>query len=144
MQPTPVIRHTLCKDERLSRRKLIEALHQEGLSLKTPAIILVYRFTEVPCDFPAQAMFSVSKRIFKRAHDRNRVKRLLREAYRKQKHIVYSSLKERGQQATLHFIFTGKQLPNYPYVFGKMNDLIFRFCHETSHAAKTGNTTETK
>ena len=143
MQPTPVIRHTLCKDERLSRRKLIEALHQEGLSLKTPAIILVYRFTEVPCDFPAQAMFSVSKRIFKRAHDRNRVKRLLREAYRKQKHIVYSSLKERGQQATLHFIFTGKQLPNQAYVFGKLNDLMSRFRAEVIVQAPPKGSTET-
>jgi ribonuclease P protein component len=127
VQQTTALRHTLCKDERLSRRKLIEELHSEGFSLKSPAIILVYRFTEVPCEFPAQAMFSVSKRIFKRAHDRNRVKRLLREAYRKQKQIVYSSLREKGQQATLHFIFTGKQLPNQAYVFGKLTDLMSRF-----------------
>ena len=137
-------RHTLSKSERLSRRKIIEALHARGSSVKSPAIILVYLPCELPVEFPAQAMFSASKRLFKRAHDRNRAKRLLREAYRKQKHIVYTSLKERNQQYALHFIFTGKQLPNYPYVFGKMNDLIFRFCHETSHVAKTGNTTETK
>jgi hypothetical protein len=72
------------------------------------------------------------------------VKRLLREAYRKQKHIVYTSLKARGQQYALHFIFTGKQLPNYPYVFGKMNDLILRFCHEASSAALPENPTEKK
>jgi ribonuclease P protein component len=135
---------SLSKDERLSRRKIIEALHAHGSSVKSPAIILVYLPHELPVDFPAQAMFSASKRLFKRAHDRNRAKRLLREAYRKQKHVVYTSLKERNQQYALHFIFTGKQLPNYPYVFGKMNDLILRFCHETSHAAKKGNTTETK
>jgi ribonuclease P protein component len=136
VQSAPRIRYTLCKDERLSRRKLIEALHQEGKSLKTPAIILVYRMTEVPCEFPAQAMFSVSKRIFKRAHDRNRVKRLLREAYRKQKHIVYTSLQARDKQATLHFIFTGKQLPNQAYVFGKLSDLLSRFSGELSQLPK--------
>jgi ribonuclease P protein component len=140
----PPIRHTFSKDERLSRRKIIESLHEKGFSVKSPAIILVYLPCELPTDHPAQAMFSASKRLFKRAHDRNRVKRLLREAYRKQKHIVYTSIKARNQQYALHFIFTGKQLPNYPYVFGKMNDLILRFCHETSHAAKAGNTTETK
>jgi ribonuclease P protein component len=128
----------------MSRRKIIESLHEKGFSVKSPAIILVYLPCELPADHPAQAMFSASKRLFKRAHDRNRVKRLLREAYRKQKHIVYTSIKARNQQYALHFIFTGKQLPNYPYVFGKMNDLILRFCHETSHAAKAGNTTETK
>jgi len=122
---------------------LIEALHQEGLSLKTPAIILVYRFNEVPCNFPAQAMFSVSKRIFKRAHDRNRVKRLLREAYRKQKHIVYTSLQEQEQQATLHFIFTGKQLPNQAYVFGKLTDLMSRFSAQVIAQKPTEGRTET-
>jgi ribonuclease P protein component len=138
------IRHTFSKDERLSRRKIIEALHEKGFSVKSPAIILVYLPCELPVDFPVQAMFSASKRLFKRAHDRNRVKRLLREAYRKQKHIVYTSLKARGQQYALHFIFTGKQLPNYPYVFGKMNDLILRFCHEASSAALPENPTEKK
>ena len=140
----PPIRHTFSKDERLSRRKIIESLHEKGFSVKSPAIILVYLPCELPVEHPAQAMFSASKRLFKRAHDRNRVKRLLREAYRKQKHIVYTSINSHNQQYALHFIFTGKQLPNYPYVFGKMNDLILRFCHETSHAAKTGNPTETK
>jgi ribonuclease P protein component len=138
------LRHTFSKEERLSRRKIIESLHAKGLSIKSPAIILVYIPCELPVDFPAQAMFSASKRLFKRAHDRNRVKRLLREAYRKQKHTVYSSLKERNQQYALHFIFTGKQLPNYPYVFGKMNDLILRFCNETSKAELQRNPTETK
>jgi ribonuclease P protein component len=128
-------RHTLCKDERLSRRKIIEALHAQGASVKSPAIILVYLPCELPVDFPVQAMFSASKRLFKRAHDRNRVKRLLREAYRKQKNVVYTSLASRKQQYALHFIFTGKQLPNYAYVFGKMNDLILRFCNEASNAS---------
>jgi len=136
-----VLRHTLCKEERLSRRKLIEALHASGMSIKSPAIILVYMPCTLPVDFPAQAMFSASKRLFKRAHDRNRVKRLLREAYRKQKHVVYTSLKAHNQQYALHFIFTGKQLPNYPYVFGKMNDLILRFCQEAARAKATKDTT---
>ncbi len=143
MQNNPK-RHTFSKDERLSRRKIIEALHAKGMSVKSPAIILVYLPHDLPVDFPAQAMFSASKRLFKRAHDRNRVKRLLREAYRKQKHAVYTSLKECNQQYALHFIFTGKQLPNYPYVFGKMNDLILRFCNEASAAKLPENPIETK
>jgi len=125
--PVTKLRQTLCKDERLSRRKIIESLHKQGLSIKTPAIILVYEMVDLPVSYPAQAMFSASKRIFKRAHDRNRVKRLLREAYRKQKHIVYSSLESQQKQAALHFIFTGRQLPNQAYVFGKILELLKRF-----------------
>jgi len=90
----------------------------------------VYELTELPVTFPAQVMFSASKRIFKRAHDRNRVKRLLREAYRKQKHIVYTSLSAANKQAALHFIFTGRQIPNQPYAFGKILELIKRFDDE--------------
>ena len=121
------LRQTLCKEERLSRRKIIGELHLKGVSVKTPAIILVYHFIELPCKFPAQVMFSASKRIFKRAHDRNRVKRLMREAYRKQKHIVYTSLESLEKQAALHFIFTGRQLPNQAYAFGKILELMKRF-----------------
>jgi ribonuclease P protein component len=124
------LKQTLCKDERLSRRKIIEELHTQGVSIKTPAIILVYQFTDLPCSYPAQAMFSASKRIFKRAHDRNRAKRLMREAYRKQKHIVYTSLKTLEKQAALHFIFTGRQLPNQAYAFGKILELMKRFNEE--------------
>jgi len=90
----------------------------------------VYEITELPVTFPAQVMFSASKRIFKRAHDRNRVKRLLREAYRKQKHIVYTSLSGANKQAALHFIFTGRQIPNQPYAYGKILELIKRFDDE--------------
>ncbi len=125
-----ILRQTLCKEERLSRRKLIGELHSKGVSVKTPAIILVYRITELPCKFPAQAMFSASKRIFKRSHDRNLAKRMMREAYRKQKHIVYSSLESIEKQAALHFIFTGRQLPNQAYAFGKILELMKRFNEE--------------
>jgi ribonuclease P protein component len=120
-------RQTLCKNERLTRLKLIEQLHAHGDSIKTPAVILIYYFTELPVDFPAQTMVSASKRLFKRAHDRNRIKRLMREAYRKQKHIVYTSLESKEKQAALHFIFTGRQLPNQAYVYGKISELMKRF-----------------
>ena len=135
----PKISQTLSKEERLSRKKIIEVLYDKGASIKTPAIILVYHFTELPCEYPAQVMFAASKRIFKRAHDRNRVKRLLREAYRKQKHIVYTSLHERKTQAALLFIFTGRQLPNYAYAHGKISELLKRFNEELKKPASTND-----
>ena len=127
MQTVKKIRQTLCKDERLTRKKLIDQLQTDGKSIKTPALILVYRTAELPTHFPAQVMVTASKRLFKRAHDRNRIKRLMREGYRKQKHIVYTSLSERKMQAALLFIFTGKQLPNQAYVHGKITELLKRF-----------------
>lgn len=126
-----LMRKTLGKEERLSRKKLIEEVHQKGQSIKTPALVMVYLYTELPTDFPAQVLFTVSKRIFKRAHDRNRVKRLMREAYRKQKHIVYTSLDGQKKQAAFMFIFTGRQLPNGAYVHGKIFELLKKFNQQT-------------
>lgn len=123
----PVVHFTLSKDERLSRKKIIEEVFKNGLSIKSQALIVVYYYTELPVKFPAQVMFTASKKLYKRAHDRNRIKRLMREAYRKQKHVVYNSLNRKQKQAALLFIFTGRQLPNYPYVHGKMSELLRKF-----------------
>ena len=133
------------REERLKSRTSIGLLFsRSSRSTGDSGLRLIWTASPEPLDRGVQVLVAAPKKHFKRAVVRNRIKRLLREAYRKQKHVVYTSLKERNQQYALHFIFTGKQLPNYPYVFGKMNDLILRFCHETSHAAKAGNTTETK
>jgi ribonuclease P protein component len=117
----------LTKAERLTRKKIIEEVHAKGESIKTPAIVMVYHFTELPEKVPVQVVFTVSKRIFKRAHDRNRVKRLLREAYRKQKHHIYQPLVDQQKQVAIFFIFTGRQLPNYQYVHGKIFEVLKRF-----------------
>jgi ribonuclease P protein component len=123
----PPTRNTLCKEERLNRQKIIERLNGDGAALRTPALILVYLPARLPSDFPAQVMFTVGKRNFKRAHDRNRIKRLMREGYRKQKHIVYKPLRERNLQCALMIIFTGRTLPNAAYVHGKISELLKRF-----------------
>ncbi|MCC6600284.1 MAG: ribonuclease P protein component [Crocinitomicaceae bacterium] len=123
-------KRTLSKEERLTRKKIIEDLYENGASIRITSLILVYKVCLLPVDFPAQVMFSASKRIFKKAHDRNRVKRLMREAYRKQKHIVYTSLKKHQKQAALTFIFTGCQLPDQAYMHGKIFELMKRFQKE--------------
>lgn len=126
-------RNKLTKEERLSKKQWIEALYESGTSIKSPAIVLVKHEVNVDIPFPAQAMFTVSKRNFKRAHDRNRVKRLMKEAYRKQKHLLYATLDSQQKKSTLMFIFTGKGIPNYPYVHGKISDLLSRYVLQLSN-----------
>lgn len=87
-----VMKFTLSKEERLKSRKLIEKLYEEGNSIKVFPLRVVYLQTKHTSTFPAQVGVSVSKRNFKHAVDRNRIKRLLRESYRKQKDIVYDNL----------------------------------------------------
>ena len=86
---------TFCKEERLCRKALIEKLfHKEGSrSMAAFPLRLVYMKSPAGEDGPAaQMLVSVPKRCFKRAVKRNRVKRQVREAYRKNKHILYLSL----------------------------------------------------
>ena len=70
------------KQEKLKSRKLIEKLFKEGSSVKKFPLRLVFLQTSHTSNFPIQASFSVPKRNFKKAVDRNRIKRQIREAYR--------------------------------------------------------------
>ena len=82
------------KSERLCSKRIIDALFAGG-SKSMSAFPLRVVFMPVPVEAPAplvSILVSVSKRRFKRAVKRNRVKRQIREAYRKQKHILTSVL----------------------------------------------------
>ncbi|CAA0155765.1 ribonuclease P protein component [Tenacibaculum maritimum] len=88
------MKFTLGKEERLKSKKLIGRLYSEGKSVKIFPLRMVYLQANHTSNFPAQIGVSVPKRNFKKAVHRNRIKRLLRETYRKQKYTVYNSLNE--------------------------------------------------
>jgi len=85
-------RFTYPKTEKLKSRHIIGSMFSEGKSVSKYPLRLVY----VPIDEsnagPMQMGVSVSKKYFKKAHDRNYFKRLLRETYRHHKHIITSKL----------------------------------------------------
>ena len=69
------MKHTLGKEERLKSKKLIERLYKEGNSVKAFPLRMIFLQTEHTSKFPSQVGVSVTKRNFKRAVDRNRIKR---------------------------------------------------------------------
>lgn len=96
---------------KLKSSKQIASLFSDGQSVKAYPIILAY----MPCtlEVPYKVGFSVSKRNFKTAVDRNRVKRLLRENFRKNKYLFTD---KKGDTFLLMFLFVGKELPDYKQV----------------------------
>ncbi|MFN8287570.1 MAG: ribonuclease P protein component [Chitinophagales bacterium] len=107
---------TFCAAEKLKSQKLIEQLFKEGKSVSHNGFTLVYLFGPLSTHYPALAGFSVPKKSFKHAVDRNRIKRLLREAYRHQKFALYQKLVADKKQACLMWVYKGKELPEYDKV----------------------------
>jgi len=124
------MKHTFGKQEKLKSRKLIGKLFEEGKSVKKFPIRLIYLQTEHTSDFPMQASFSVPKRNFKKAVDRNRIKRLLREAYRLEKQVLYNSIKT---PYVFMITFIGKKEPTYLELKQKIQETLALFIKEVKN-----------
>ncbi|WP_408041228.1 ribonuclease P protein component [Tenacibaculum amylolyticum] len=127
------MKFTLGKEERLKSRKLIGKLYTEGKSIKTFPLRMVYIQTEHTSQFPVQIGVSVPKRNFKRAVDRNRIKRLLRESYRLQKNIVYSEVEK---PYVFMISYLAKEEWSYADIEQKMQKLLTLFIEKTSKNEK--------
>ncbi len=126
--PDEVLRHTFGKREKLCGRKRIEALFGAGgRSLAAYPLRAVYKMEERD-GMPAEVLVSVPKRLFKRAVDRNRLKRLVREAYRHHKHILWQALGER--RIALSFLWIGERKARYATVEAKVKNLLQRISEE--------------
>lgn len=112
---------TLGKNERLKSRKSIEQLFNDGHRfLHTP-----FKVFYIQNDKPGlQFGVGVSSRNFKKAVDRNRVKRLTKEAYRLQKSGLQQQLKGKKTGLNLFIIYTGKELPEYKNVYKSMTAIL--------------------
>lgn len=115
---------TLKKAERLKRRKIIEQLFSEGRGVSVFPIRVQYKLVDELLAEPLQAGFSASSRTFKRAVDRNRIKRLMREAYRLQKATLEQALQTKQRRLALFLIYTGKELPEYALIKEKMEAVL--------------------
>lgn len=125
---------TFGKEERLCSKALIEKLfHKEGSrSMAAFPLRLVYMKAPAGESSPAaQMLVSVPKRCFKRAVKRNRVKRQVREAYRKNKHILYDKLEQLdGTRLAMAFIWLDDNLWDTPAVEQKVTNLIQRLAEK--------------
>ena len=101
-------RFTFRKKERLCSKKLFDKLFSNGNSFLVYPLKVLFGVTEHPGDYPVQAAFAVSKKIFRKAVVRNLLKRRMREAYRLNKYILYNSTGDR--KLVIIFIYIGKEI----------------------------------
>ncbi len=101
---------TFTKAERLSSKVEIDRLFETGKSFNSEPFKIIWLETTVGTVL-SKIVISVPKRLFKKAVDRNRLKRLIRETYRKNKHQLYGSLNDK--KILLMIVFTRKTIIEY-------------------------------
>jgi ribonuclease P protein component len=115
---------TLGKNERLKSRKQIELLFSEGNKFMAGPFrvffLLNRKLASGNKQSPLQFGVGVSTKNFKRAVDRNRIKRLTREAWRLQKHELKEKAFANNLEMNVFIIYTGKEIPDYTLVKDKV------------------------
>ena len=117
-------------EDKLKSRKIIQQLFAEGKYFTVFPIKAIW-LPENQINL-LQAGVSVSNRNFKKAVDRNRIKRLMREAYRLQKNELQEHLLKSNQRLSLFLIYNGKELPDYQLIYDCCTTIINRLIKLTN------------
>jgi len=109
------------KEERLCSIKQIEQLYSQGSSFSFYPFRIIY--SVLPSEeIPAQIVISVPKRKFKRAVDRNQIKRRIKEVYRHSKEdFLYPQLVEKNVHLRILIIYTGNEINTTINIRKKLN-----------------------
>src|SRR5664280_3845354 len=108
-----IIKETFNKSERLCSRKTLAMLFETGNIFHNSLFKVVWDKVVHPDQGPAQVAFSVSKRGFRLAVTRNLIKRRMREAYRKNKNLLYDHLISQNIKIAFVVILRGNAIPDY-------------------------------
>lgn len=117
-------RYTFPKEEKLKSSKKIAFLFKEGRNVFSYPLKFIYTFSEIPDAALPKMAVSVSGKIFKKATDRNLIKRRLRESYRLHKGELSEKLTASDMQLEGMFIFVGKEILSYEEISKGMRGIL--------------------
>ena len=113
------------KEERLCSKTTIEKLYADGKSVAAYPLRAVYLALEPADNEPTVSiLFSVPKKRFKHAVDRNLVKRRLREAYRLNKHTFIEEMQQQGKRMAISILYLDKQHHSFKHLQYKLVKLL--------------------
>lgn len=117
------------KTEKLKSKKQIEMLFKEGKAITVFPLRLIYRETSFDDQAKLKVGVSVSKRRFKKAVDRNRIKRLLREGYRLNKAQYFNNI---TSSYAFMILYIGKSGTTFEEINKTSKILFEKFLTKTS------------
>jgi ribonuclease P protein component len=122
------------KKYKLCSHTIIKAVFEEGKTIKQYPLRSIAMTLEPDSTKAAfQLVISVPKRNFKKAHDRNRIRRQLKEAFRLNKLALEEKLIEQKQQIALFIVYTERTALEYKVLESKMKKLIQQITIEQGH-----------
>ncbi len=114
---------TFHKSERLTGEVQVEKLYEKGQGFIAFPYRVVY-LAEGDENPTAKVLISAPKKRFKHAVDRNHIKRLTREAYRKNKESLYNALQEKRLSLNFALNYVGNEMISYAQTEEKMKEII--------------------
>lgn len=121
---------TLTKKERITGKNKIENLFTKGKSFLKYPLKIVYIECERDSEYLVSILVSVPKKRLKLAVKRNKIKRLIREAYRLNKNIITNDLSHSNRQISLSFVYVKDDLTDYETIERSMckalNELAYQ------------------
>ena len=117
---------TFSKEERLCGKKQINQLFEKGEKFKEVSFAVIWQETKAKSEFPAKILISIPKRNIPKANQRNMLKRLLKECYRKQKQSLYQVLFQKEKQIIFAIIYQKTEALKYNELESEINLILNR------------------
>ncbi len=124
------------KEERLTNKKIINSLFIKGSSFFIYPFSIKWNIITATFKFPSQILISIPKRNFKKAVDRNKLKRLVRDAYRINKSILSESISDSDKKFVFTLIYTEKEIVDFKLIHEKIILILQRLLKEHEKIAK--------